>query len=351
MNKLAMPSTKLADWPDRDRLLWLASRKAAGPFDDGGIAAKWSSATIQGCEKGYGVWLAWLQVSSSLDLAAEPCLRVSRERIKHFIEEYSPGRAPLTIAGTVRDIGMVLRASSPPDGVAWLTKLGHRMVNTAVPIRPKLPRMASLPAVFNLANELMAAGLEALEKGKVSGAVTFRDGLLIAFLAYRPMRLRNLALLRLGDNFLVEGDQLRLDIPARATKKGVSTANAVPDKLVEPFQQYLARVRPVLGRNSTTDPGWLWLGRRGKPLTDQGIWSRVSKLCQKHLGKNMTPHLFRDCAATQIAISAPAMIGITKDILGHATLASSQNSYNQANSFAATEAYGEIIRRLLEDDK
>jgi len=38
------------------------------------------------------------------------------------------------------------------------------------------------------------------------------------------------------------------------------------------------------------------------------------------------------------------------EILGHATLASSQNSYNQANSFAATEAYGENIRRLIEGD-
>lgn len=107
------PALKLSQWPDRDRMLWQSAQAQAGPFDDdAGIAASWSPSTISSCEKANGVWLAWLATTGGLDSNQHPIDRMTRERITAFYEAYRVGRAELTVAGTLRGIAYVLRASA-----------------------------------------------------------------------------------------------------------------------------------------------------------------------------------------------------------------------------------------------
>ncbi len=84
---------------------------------------------------------------------------------------------------------------------------------------------------------------------------------------------------------------------------------------------------------------------------DVGEWHLPPdhRLTKKYLGKPVSPHLFRDCAATEIALEDPKHIGITKPVLGYATLASSQRFYNQATSFSSFRRHGDVIRRLRND--
>src|SRR3546814_8792664 len=63
------------------------------------------------------MWAGWLGRTGQLDPLTHPWDRVTRERVKAFITEYSVGRAELTVAGAVRGIAYVLRACAPPDGV------------------------------------------------------------------------------------------------------------------------------------------------------------------------------------------------------------------------------------------
>src|SRR3546814_12393986 len=94
-----------------------------GPCDDdAGFAAGWRPPTIRGCERGYGMWAGWLGRTGQLDPLTHPWDRVTRERVKAFITEYSVGRAELTVAGAVRGIAYVLRACAPPDGVTGLER-------------------------------------------------------------------------------------------------------------------------------------------------------------------------------------------------------------------------------------
>jgi integrase/recombinase XerC len=243
---------------------------------------------------------------------------------------------------------MTLRACTPPDGVPWLNKLGYRMMNAAKPVRPKLPRMASVSALVTLGELLMAGGLYLLEKGKRSGAVVYRDGLIFALLIHRPLRVGNFSNLHIGTSFLIDEMGMSIDFDADETKTHAQIRQAVPESLLPAIEIYLNQVRPLLIRQA--DPGWLWLGRRGNRLTEQDFAGRIRKMSQRHLGIDLSPHLFRDCAATQIALSAPDCIGITKDILKHATLASSQKFYNQATSFTTFAAHEDVIRRMRDED-
>lgn len=347
MTKQAFPPLPVDQWPAGDRSLWETARQPSGPFDDDvGFAAGWRPPTIKMCERGNGMWLGWLDRNGQLDSVFHPSDRVTRELIKAFITEYSTGRAEGTVAGAVRGIAYVLRACAPPDGVLWLTKLAHRMTNTAKPSRPKLPRMVRITDIILLSDRLMDIGLDELRRNRRSGAPIYREGLIIGLLAHRPWRRRNLADLRIGHNLIVDDFGIRITIPREETKKGVSFNGYVPKRLEHAIFTYLDRVRPVLLKSGIPDESWLWIGRQGRRMPADDISIRVTRTTRKHLGRDLSPHLFRDCAATEVALERPGLIGMTKHLLGHMTLDSSQKFYNQATSFTAFSRHADVIRKL-----
>ncbi|MBS0250975.1 MAG: tyrosine-type recombinase/integrase [Proteobacteria bacterium] len=337
------------EWPQSDRELWATARKAAGPFDNGGRAAAWSNATIRSVECGYGTYLAWLTSTLGLQADATPLDRVTEDRLRQFLDAYAPGRAPLTVAGMVRGIAYFYRATIPPAGQPWLTKLAHRMTNSASPSRPKLPRMASLSELIEVGYRLMGTGREKLALGNISGAPEYRDGLMIAALAARPaLRRRNLCDLRIGHSFHQTEIGFCVKLSGKDTKKGVRIEFQYPSWLNEAFDIYLREVRPVLHRRQANDAGWLWIGRRGNRLPADNITTNFTNATERYLGRSISPHPVRDCAATDIALHDPLHVGITKDILGHKTLASSQEHYNQANNVNALSKLSAVLTAIIE---
>lgn len=91
----------------------------------------------------------------------------------------------------------------------------------------------------------------------------------------------------------------------------------------------------------------MWIGRRGRRLPANNLTTNVTNATDRYLERAIPPHLFRDCVATDIALYDPAHIGITKDVLGHKTLASSQKYYNQAGSISALEKLSDVLSEIL----
>ena len=86
----------------------------------------------------------------------------------------------------------------------------------------------------------------------------------------------------------------------------------------------------------------LWFSREGRRISACNVNHRVRKLTLTYLGRDLCPHLIRDCAATSIATKAPKDVGITR-ILGHATLRMSEQHYNQANMVSALQRLHSIV--------
>lgn len=349
MEKLSIPPLKPDQWPSGDRMLWLGSLAPAGPFDDRGLASSWRPATIRGVEKGYGVYLGWLTMRGLMETSAMPTDRVDRERIRLFFKEYSPGRSEHTVATTIRGIAYYLRAALPPDGLPWLTSLAHRLSNNAEASRAKPPRMAHPQELIALGNRLMDEGAGLIGEGYRYGAPIFRDGLIIVSLITRPLRLRNIAALRIGISFVNDADGYRVHFAKEETKKGIAIDFHYPNWLSPSFDRYLGEVRPLLLKDNEQQEA-LWIGRRGQPLRDTMITIRIGNLTEQYLDRRISPHLFRDIAATTVAIHDPAHIGVSKSLLGHATLKSSQIFYNQASSFSAVQTYADVLARLRNGD-
>lgn len=335
----------ISDWPPSLRQAWEAARAASGGlFDDDNPAASWREATCVSVEKGAGLYLRWLRDDVGLDVDPERLVQATTlERIETFVTVYGPGRSQHTVASVLRAVAYLIRAILPPDGLPWLTVLAHRRTNHARPSRPKLPRMASTAALSELGTRLIQQGEAAIALGHRSGTVDIRDGLMIALLIARPMRLRNFAGLRLGRTLLLSDYAIRMVFSAGETKTGREIDMEMPARLTEAMRLYLDRARPILMRGNEPDDGWLWIGRRGRPMKPTDITTRVSLITKRHLGRAVSPHLFRDCVATDIAIHDPQHIGITKDVLGHATLSSSQRFYNQATSLTAFRSHQALI--------
>jgi integrase/recombinase XerD len=56
---------------------------------------------------------------------------------------------------------------------------------------------------------------------------------------------------------------------------------------------------------------------------------------RRAFGKAIWPHLFRDCAVTELVDSAPEEIGIAPDLLGHADLQTTRKHYIHAQGMTA----------------
>jgi integrase len=81
-------------------------------------------------------------------------------------------------------------------------------------------------------------------------------------------------------------------------------------------------------------------------MVDNTVYCRVTEVTKRLLGRPINPHLFRDCVATFIAEQAPEEVRIIARILGHSTLATSEEHYNQAGMRSAQERYLQGLDRV-----
>ena len=70
-------------------------------------------------------------------------------------------------------------------------------------------------------------------------AVRYRDGLMIALLAFIPIRRKNLAALEIGRHLVREGDGWFVIIPGEEAKTGTAIEFPVPE-LLESYLAYLS---------------------------------------------------------------------------------------------------------------
>ena len=209
---------------------------------------------------------------------------------------------------------------------------------------------------LRLSDELLDLGLSLIDQAtEVQGlvaAILHRDGLLIASLALIPLRRRNVAGLRIGRNMIDVNGAWLIALDANETKTNAPLELAWPEELAEPLVTYLAIHRPHLsslcGRWSKPIDGALWVSSDGSPMTEMAIYDRVRKHTQETFGVAINPHLFRDAAATTLAIADPENVRVAAPLLGHRTFATTERHNQQAKSY---EAHRQYIAVLFENEK
>jgi integrase/recombinase XerD len=244
----------------------------------------------------------------------------------------------------VEGLAHALRVMAPGWDWAWLRRAANALRAKIRPRADKLLRMQSSSRLTKLGIALMVEGDAELAERKISGAARYRDGLIIALLAARPLRLSNFASLQLDRSLLRQEDGFWIRLESEETKNRAPLEVPLPDELAPHVGRYLdVHRRRLLG---LTRDDHFWITMRGTWMGPQSIELRVKRWTRERLGAPVNPHLFRDCLATSIAIGDPKHVQMAAVILGHRSLETMTRYYNQARTLEAGRAYQAAIRKL-----
>ncbi len=360
-----MPRNKMAsdhlcrpveEWPEADQAAWREAVQRADPFGPETSGGKWSERSRTKTARGYGRWLSW-RSKKGLDPEQAFADRVTAPVVKTYIADLARINGDFTVLCRVQELYDAIRVMAPARDWGWLRQIQNALRARSVPVRDKRARMQPAGELVKLGEALMRKAETATKKPSLTRAVWFRDGLMIAILAHRPLRLSNLAAITLGRHLIHQSRGYRLYFSGDEVKGGRPIDAAVPATLVAAVDRYLDHYRPILltrgGRQDSAACDALWVSEIATALDPNSIPNRIKKHTRAAFGKHVWPHLFRDCAATTIAIDDPKHARSIMNILGHSTQEISEKHYNQAQSLEASRRYQQVIadlRRRLEEN-
>jgi integrase len=337
-----------------DRRTWMAALAPGDVLEPGGAAARWRPHSRRNAAQGWGHFLAHLSRTGQLEDNEGPSERATPERLVGYVAALrARGNAPTTILSRLNMLDLFLRAVDPGGDRGLLRRLLVRLRAESEDAGQRDKRGRLQPS-----HDLLALGRRLMQQAEARTgdlppcrrAVLHRNGLAIALLAARPLRLKNLAALELGRHLVRVGERWRLVIPGAETKTGRPLELPFPEVLVPALERYLAVHRPVLaaqrGQTHGTAGAALWLSATGGPLSAGTLAFHVTALTRAAFGRAVSPHLFRDCAATSLAIEDPAHVRIAAQVLGHGSFRTTERHYNLAQGQQAASAWHETLDGL-----
>lgn len=346
---------RVAQWPPADRAAWERAQRPGDFLEEGGAAADWRAATTRAVVGAYGRWLAFLAQEGQLDVDLAPEARITPAAVRRYVDWLQTHCASVTMAGYLAWLSMMVQAMAPGRDWRWLQAVQARLQRHAQPSRDKRPRMVPAQELLQLGLDLMARA-EATETSvsdkPAAAARDFRDGLMIALLAARPLRQHNFLGIEIGRHLCQLGDGFVLTFAAEETKNWRPLESTVPTLLVPALDRYIAHYRPILlGLHGGRDPrqpvrppgARLWISQCGMPFTAGAQQKALARHTKARFGHIVNAHLFRDCVATSVAYDDPSHVRSTAQLLGHAGFETTERYYITANTLtAARDLHGSI---------
>jgi site-specific recombinase XerD len=195
----------------------------------------------------------------------------------------------------------------------------------------KIPRMKYGRRIPDFVSQKDAAELlhERESQPVTKGYPLWRDYMIVALLYATGIRREELASITLGDI-----DQRRglLTVLGKGNKQ-----REVPigDETLADLRMYLKQ-RSLFADEKSSGTGALFLNRDGGPLSVRSV-DRVVKRFGRLSGIELTPHTLRHSFATHL-LENGADLMVIKEILGHASLSTTQN-YTHVTAEAMKKAY------------
>jgi integrase len=336
---------RYSEWPRTDKALWQqAFEPKANLFEGGGPGAHLSERSVQQLQYSYGKFLHFISAEHGDLLKRAPALRLNARIIEEYTNWQPKTCGAVTLSLYLYHLWLALRYLCPKDEWRWLLIISKRIEAQAKP-KPEKHHLVTSATLYKLGIRLMDAAL-ACGKPPTSWRVQtgFGDGLIIALLALIPLRRRTLSALRIGKQLTKSGDQRFLDIPAKDVKSKRPLDYPISRELSERIDIYVNQIRSQTAGADAHD--YLWACSRGGPMRERGIYKAVRRRTRKALGFPINLHRFRRAAATFWSIRDPANVRGTKDLLGHASFATTEKYYLMSQSRLAGRALARAIGHM-----
>jgi integrase/recombinase XerD len=364
VERRAHPALVFAAWPLPDREAWQAALRVPDFLADGGRGAEWRPASRRSGLGVYARWLAWL-TGQGVDLAAEPPAgRITPNRMRAYVVFLQQGRCAVTVASYLSHFCMTVAAMFPGQDWRWLRRLHAALRRQARTSQRKRKPLVPAEQLVQLGLDLLGQAGAVLDRQDdgvttsrqmVAAARDYRDGLLIALLALRPLRLKNLLQIELGRQLRQAGGQITLTFRASEMKTHRPYEVEWPALLAPALSRYLDQVRPLLIAARAPgglahipyEPGTrLWVGQGATPFTPAGLTKALARHTSRRFGQRITAHRFRHCVASTQANRDLRNIRYAGHLLAHASLRTTERNYIVANSAAALDGYHDLIQAM-----
>jgi integrase len=326
------------DWPAADRVLWERAF-----CDDDPFAERPAKATQDHCMWSWRRFLGFLANNDPAALEEPPAERLTIARAKLLARHLSETNAPNSVASLIEALYTAARVVMPDHDWDWLKAIKARLHAATLAHSPTGPVITSV--------QLLELGLKLMDENKpqpdtcldLHRAVAYRDGLMIAVLAYVPIRPRNLTSLEIGRHLVLERGRWVVLVPREETKSGKRIQFEVPEILIPYLNIYLENIRPGMLAGKTHMA--LWVSPKGGALSYVGIVKSFARLATR-LGVRISPHDVRDAAVTTWAIARPDQIGVARDLLYHTNPDTAARHYNRAQGIEASRSYRQVISEI-----
>jgi site-specific recombinase XerD len=207
--------------------------------------------------------------------------------------------------------------------------------------------------LYTLGIELMDTATDGKRHNQPFFAASqYRDGLIIALMAARPLRIRNFQDIELHRTLVYRSGSYWLVFSEDETKTGRPIDVEIPRPLTPHLERYLRLHRKVLqdkraaGAKPTTA---LWVSKSGEKMQEPAMRHNIKQRTKLAFGHAITPHLFRDCAATSFATDDPEHVRCIAPVLGHTKLTTSERYYNQADMLTAARHFSSTMMKIRND--
>jgi integrase/recombinase XerD len=342
-------------WPSRHREAWRQLFVEADLFGDHKPTLKWKPATVEKVRKGYGIWLSFnVQCGVNID-NTEPADLVTKETVRAYQETFKKQEAAdYTIFSHVNELYLAIINLAPGNDWSWLKLASNNLRKRSRSKKIKLSRLKT-------SDQLIDCGLSLMNEAETNEGLTpykralmFRDGLMIALLAYRPMRAKNFVNMKLQENLILIGNCWHIKFNPSETKNKKHFEAEFPISLNDQLDKYLSIHRPFLlslaegsGHKIQKEAlKYLWISNEGRNLDVGSFTVKIKKKTQEFFGEYIYPHLFRDASVTTLIRHEPSSARLTMSVLGHNSLEITNQHYNQSKTIEASKKFLKYLEKL-----
>jgi integrase len=287
-----------------------------------------------------------LQRSGRLERGAVAAAQVTSPNVEAYITDLTARVRSVTVYNCIYMLRRAAELLSPTADFSWLTEIEKDLALVMEP-RSKFDRLVFTGRLLEAGLTLVADARE-LTESDFARARGVRNGLMIALLAFCPIRLKNFAALEIGNTFKQVHGGWWIALPGITTKSRRPDERRIPELLNPAIDLYLHQSRPLLLRSKfTTNAMWISSTTCGA-MTTKNLGTLVSKVTLETLGVDVSPHLFRTAAASTAAVYGGSTPHLASAILNHTDPRVTEEHYNRASSVSATKVYAGIIKSYLQ---
>ena len=203
--------------------------------------------------------------------------------------------------------------------------------------------------VVNLPEQLMRQARRELPHAPVKAGLLAQIAVAVAILTVAPIRLGNLASIRLGENLNKPGgpdSNYWLMFSKHEVKNSAALQFKLDETVTALLNEYVHDFRPALVRGSNAD--WLFPGVAGAHKEKISFSTQIVDRVEKSTGLRITVHQFRHAAGALILKHRPGEYELVRRLLGHKSVQTTIKFYLELETTQASEIFTDIVRNRMD---